>query len=348
MILEDKIRKNIRDMEPYASARDEFNGEAEVFLDANENPFFNGVNRYPDPCQHELRKVIGSVKKVNQNRIFTGNGSDEVIDLLIRIFCNPGKDNIIIQPPTYGMYAVSAAINDVEIRKVPLTPDFQPNVKAVLDAADENSKILFICSPNNPSGNLINRQAIMQLLDGFKGLTIVDEAYIDFCPDASVVDLLAKYSNLFVMQTLSKAWGMAGLRLGIGMGNPALIRILDKIKPPYNISVLNAELAIQKLSNPRRMQEQVKILLNERDFLSGELRKLNFVRTVYPSDANFLLVKTDDACAVYHQLIKQKIVVRNRSNIILCDSCLRITVGLPDENVKLIETMKLMESFKNN
>jgi len=343
-ILENKIRKNIKGLKPYASARDEFSGEADIYLDANENPFPNSMNRYPDPHQRLLRDTLATLKGVNPAMIFTGNGSDEVIDLLMRMFCNPGVDNIITLPPTYGMYGVSAGINDVEVREVPLKSSFQPDVKAILAQADDKSKLLFICSPNNPTANLVTSDIIIELLNKFEGLVIVDEAYIDFCPSASSIGLLEKYPNLFIMQTLSKAWGLAGVRIGIGIGSPELIRVLDNIKPPYNISVLNAAAAVEALSDPQSMIGKVDILLAERVWLTNALRELKSVINIFDSDANFVLVRIQDADQVYRKLIEQKIVVRNRSSVILCDQCLRITVGVPEENRKLIEALHKFEA----
>ena len=343
-VLDDKIRKNIKALKPYASARDEFTGEADVYLDANENPFPNGKNRYPDPHQRLLRSALALLKGVESSMVFTGNGSDEVIDLLMRMFCNPGVDNIITLPPTYGMYSVSAEINDVGVREVPLTSSFQPDVEAILGAADDKSKLLFICSPNNPTANLVNKEIIIELLNRFKGLVIIDEAYIDFCPTASVISLINKYPNLFIMQTLSKAWGLAGVRIGIGIGRPNLIRVLDNIKPPYNISVLNAAAAVEALSNSTLMKENVNILLGERVWLTDALRQLKSVEKIFPSDANFVLVKIKEADQVYRKLIEQKIVVRNRSSVILCEHCLRITVGTPLENRKLMNALKKLEA----
>jgi histidinol-phosphate aminotransferase len=339
-VLDDKIRKNIKALKPYASARDEFTGEAEVYLDANENPFPNGKNRYPDPHQRLLRTTLARLKGVESSMVFTGNGSDEVIDLLMRVFCNPGVDNIITLPPTYGMYSVSAGINDVGVREIPLTPFFQPDVEAILASADEKSKLLFICSPNNPTANLVNREIIIELLHRFEGLVVIDEAYIDFCPSASVISLINEYPNLFIMQTLSKAWGLAGVRIGIGIGHPELIQVLDNIKPPYNISVLNAAAALDALSNTSLMMENVNILLGERVWLINALQQLKSVEKIFASDANFVLVKIKDADQVYRKMIEQKIVVRNRSSVILCEQCLRITVGTPEENRKLIKAFQ--------
>ena len=343
-ILDNKIRKNIKGLKPYASARDEFSGEADIYLDANENPFQNGKNRYPDPHQRLLRKTIAEIKGVDPTMIFTGNGSDEVIDLLMRMFCNPGVDNIITLPPTYGMYSVSAGINDVEVREVPLTTFFQPDVDAILAKADEKSKLLFICSPNNPTANLVNREIVIALLNRFEGLVVIDEAYIDFCPSASFTGFINEYSNLFIMQTLSKAWGLAGVRIGIGIGQPDLIQVLDNIKPPYNISVLNATAAIEALTDSKPMIEKVDILLAERVWLTNALHELKSVEKIYDSDANFVLVKIQNADQVYRKLIEQKIVVRNRSSVILCEQCLRITVGIPEENRKLIKALLKLEA----
>jgi len=343
-VLEDKIRKNIKALKPYASARDEFSGIADVYLDANENPFPNGKNRYPDPHQRLLRNSLAQLKGVESSMLFTGNGSDEVIDLLMRVFCNPGVDNIIILPPTYGMYSVSAAVNDVDVREVPLTSLFQPDIDAIFDAADEKSKLLFICSPNNPTANLVNKEIIIELLNRFEGLVVIDEAYIDFCPSASATNLINEYPNLFIMQTLSKAWGLAGVRIGIGIGRTDIIRVLDNIKPPYNISVLNATAALEALSDSTLMNEKVNILLGERVWLMNALQQLKSVVKIFASDANFVLVKIKDADQVYQKLIEQKIVVRNRSSVILCEQCLRITVGTPEENRKLIKALHKLEA----
>ena len=343
-ILENNLRENIKRLKPYASARDEFSGEADVYLDANENPFPNGMNRYPDPHQRFLRNKLAQLKGVTSSMIFTGNGSDEVIDLLMRMFCNPGVDNIITLPPTYGMYGVSAAINDVEVREVTLTSSFQPDVNAIMAAVNKKSKILFICSPNNPTANLVDQEIIVELLNRFEGLVVIDEAYIDFSPSASCVDLIDRFPNLFIMQTLSKAWGLAGVRIGIGIGRAELIQVFDNIKPPYNISVLNASAALDALSTSDSMKEKVKILLAERYWLINALEGLKSVVKIFASDANFVLVRIKDADQVYRKLIEQKIVVRNRSSVILCDQSLRITVGTPDENRKLIKALHKLEA----
>jgi histidinol-phosphate aminotransferase len=335
-VLENIIRSNIKALKPYSSARDDFHGVAEVYLDANENPFPNGKNRYPDPLQMPVRAKFASIKHVDPSNVFSGNGSDEVIDLLMRVFCTPGIDNVITLPPTYGMYAVSAAVNDVNVKEVLLKDDWQLDVDAILHAADQFTKLLFICSPNNPTANSMDLNSIIQLLESFKGLVVVDEAYIDFCPEKSVVGLLERYDNLFVMQTLSKAWGLAGVRIGLGIGHPDLIKILDKVKPPYNISVLNAEAASDALSDNSLMEQQVAVIINQRKRLAEQLSVYPFVEMIYPSDANFLLVKVTKANLIYQMLINSRIVVRNRSNVVLCDECLRITVGTPEENNKLL------------
>lgn len=341
--LENIIRSNIKVLKPYSSARDEFHGVADVYLDANENPFPNGKNRYPDPLQMALRTAFASVKNVDPSHVVSGNGSDEIIDLLMRVFCNPGIDNIITLPPTYGMYAVSAAVNDVKVKEVALTADFQPDVPAILKAADEHTKLLFICSPNNPTANCMDLKFIVELLTSFKGLVVVDEAYIDFCPDKSVLGLLTKYDNLFVMQTLSKAWGLAGVRIGLGIGHPDLIKVMDKVKPPYNISVLNAEAAVKALSNSTLMYQQVAVLINQRNRLAEQLSVYSFVEKIYPSESNFLLVKVTQANLIYRKLIDAGIVVRNRTTVLLCNECLRITVGTPEENNKLLLALNTIE-----
>ncbi|NWJ51583.1 MAG: histidinol-phosphate transaminase [Bacteroidetes bacterium] len=342
-VLENIIRSSIKALKPYSSARDEFQGIADVYLDANENPFPNGKNRYPDPLQIPLRTAFASIKNVDPTNVVSGNGSDEIIDLLMRVFCNPGIDNIITLPPTYGMYGVSAAVNDVEVKEVALTADFQPDVQAILKAANDRTKLLFICSPNNPTANCIDFNIIVELLSSFKGLVVVDEAYIDFCPEKSVIGLLKRYDNLFVMQTLSKAWGLAGVRIGLGIGHPDLIKVLDKVKPPYNISVLNAEAALSVLSNKTLMYQQVAVLINQRNRLADQLSVYSFVEKIYPSDANFLLVKVTQANLIYQKLINARIVVRNRSTVLLCNECLRITVGTPEENNKLLLALNTIE-----
>ena len=337
------LRPHIAKLQPYTSARDEYTGKEGVFLDANENPFGSiteqDFNRYPDPYQSALKEEIAKIKEVRPSQIFLGNGSDEAIDLLYRAFCNPGKDNVILLPPTYGMYEVSANINDVEIRKVALTPDFQLQPDKILAAADANSKILFICSPNNPSANKAKREDILFLLENFKGLVVVDEAYIDFSDEASFTTELDRFPNLLVMQTFSKAWGLASLRLGMGFASEELIRILNKIKPPYNISGLTQETVLAAIKDKAKVDRMIQDILAEREFLKGELEKLPFVQRIHPSHANFLLVQIPNANQVYDDLIEEKVIVRNRAKVLLCADCLRITVGTREENEALLKAL---------
>lgn len=337
------LRPHISSLTPYSSARDEYSGKEGVFLDANENPFGSitaeNFNRYPDPYQSALKKRISEIKKVSRDQIFLGNGSDEAIDLLFRAFCNPGKDNIIILPPTYGMYQVSAEINDVAIKKVNLTVDFHIQPQKILKAVDKMTKIIFICSPNNPSGNPMKRKDILMVLDGFEGLVVVDEAYIDFSKEDSYSSLLDQYPNLLVMQTFSKAWGLASLRLGMAFASPEIIMVLNRIKPPYNISGLTQETVFKALHQVDKMKEMVREILEERDFLESRLKNIEQALKVYPSDSNFLLVKIPGAKSIYDKLIHEKIIVRDRSKVVLCEDCLRITVGTRPENEKLLEAL---------
>ncbi len=337
------VRKNILQLAPYSSARHEFEGEADVFLDANENPYNTGFNRYPDPLQHEVKEALGQIKGVAAENIFLGNGSDEAIDLLIRIFCEPREDHILILPPTYGMYKVSASISDVAIKTVALTPDFQPDVEAVLAASDAHSKLLFLCSPNNPTGNSFELVRIEQLLANFKGIVVVDEAYIDFSAQASCTALLDKYPNLVVMQTFSKAWGLAGIRLGIAYASKEIIALFNKVKPPYNVNVLSQQAALKALKNHKAQQTQVQNILSERAKLVEALANFPFVQKIYPTDANFILVKMDDPNMLYHYLVSQKIIVRNRSTVLLCEGCLRITVGTTEENTRLLDALHRLD-----
>jgi histidinol-phosphate aminotransferase len=333
------IRDNVKKLKPYSSARDEFQGEASVFLDANENPFPSKYNRYPDPHQIELKKKISAIKSVPGNQIFLGNGSDEPIDLLIRAFCEPKVDNVIIPQPTYGMYTVSANINDVEIKTVKLTTDFELDVDAILNAVDERSKLIFLCSPNNPSGNLLDLSKIKTIVNRFSGLVIVDEAYIDFTDNAGFVPLLDEYPNLVILQTLSKAWGLAAIRLGMCFASKEIVEVLDKIKPPYNLSILTQQVALDELSFEKRKNEWVKEIIHQRKLLQKELSKNSGVEKIYPSDANFLLVKIKEAKKIYDQLVEKGIIVRDRSNVILCEDCLRITVGTENENKILLNAL---------
>lgn len=335
------LRPHIASIKPYSSARDEYSGKIGVFLDANENPYCSltgePFNRYPDPYQDEIKERLSHIKGIGKNQIFLGNGSDEAIDLLIRAFCIPGKDHVILLPPTYGMYEVSAAVNAIAIKRVNLTNDFQLRPKEIFDATDENSKILFICSPNNPSGNKMNREDIRYLISGFSGIVVVDEAYIDFSDEPSFISELDKYPNLFVMQTFSKAWGMANLRVGMGFASEEIIRILNLIKPPYNISGLAQEKVLESLEKAEGLPAMISTILEERESLKERLEKLHFVEKVFPSHANFLLVKVPEANRIYNELIEQKIIVRDRSKVILCENCLRITLGTASENIRFME-----------
>jgi len=337
------LRNNIKQLVPYSSARDEFKGEARIFLDANENSFGSPLptdyNRYPDPMQWKLKYKLADIKGVPPQHIFIGNGSDEVIDVLYRALCNPGVDNVILCPPTYGMYEVSAHINDVVIRQVSLTEDFQLDMPALQQAIDENTKLIFVCSPNNPTANSINREDIELLLNNFEGILVVDEAYINFARQKTFIQELTEYPNLVVMQTLSKAWGLAALRVGMAFASEEIIQVMNKIKPPYNISQAAQELALQALENIAQVNEWIRETVIERDRLAASLEKLPLVVKVYPSDANFILAKTVDAKAIYQYLVTLGIVVRDRSRVELCAGCLRITVGTPDENEKLIAAL---------
>ena len=336
------VRESVRKLQPYSSARDEYvsDGSEMIFLDANENPFDNGVNRYPDPYQRSLKSVLSEQKGLAEQQILLGNGSDEVLDLIYRAFCEPNQDNIITLPPTYGMYKVLAGINAVENREVLLTKDFEPNVTEILKVADSNSKLLFICSPNNPTGNAFQKKEIKELLESFNGLVVVDEAYIDFSNDESWVSELKQYPNLIVTQTLSKAYGLAGIRLGICYASEEIIGILNKIKPPYNVNQLTQQRALQRVLHQDLVKQEVKQILDEREELIKALKDLEFVTALYPTDANFVLAKVDDANKRYQQLLEKQVVVRNRSTQPLCENTLRFTVGTPEENKKLIAILK--------
>ncbi len=336
------IRPSIKALTPYSSARDEFKGLKEdmIFLDANENPFENGVNRYPDPQQVKLKQVLSKLKGVPIDNMLLGNGSDEVLDLIIRMFCEPNQDNIIILPPTYGMYEVLANVNAIETIKVELSETFQPKVVQILNASNANSKILFLCSPNNPTGNSFSRSEVEKLLKEFEGIVVIDEAYIDFSEQESWSKKLNEFPNLIITQTLSKAYGLAGIRLGICYASAEIISILNKIKPPYNINELTQQKAIKQLNKVNLVTEQIEQLLKERQSLVEELEVLPFVTKVYPSDANFILIKVDDANKRYNQLMAKGIIIRNRTNQPLCENCLRLTIGTSVENRRLIEIFK--------
>lgn len=330
--LESLVRPNILALHPYSSARDEFTGNEGIFLDANENPF-GQTNRYPDPHQRLLKKALSERKRIPVENIFIGNGSDEVIDLIYRIFCEPQRDKVIICPPTYGMYEVSANINNVEVIHLPLTNQFELEIDKILSTP---AKCVFVCSPNNPTGNRL--QNVERLLREFQGIVIVDEAYIDFCAEQSFIEKLVDYPNLIVMQTFSKAWGLAGARVGIAYANAAIIALMDKTKPPYNVSMLNQKAALEVLSNPLEFERQLSVILEQRTFLEKELGQLPIVRHIYPSDANFLLVEVTNANAIYQYLVDRKVVVRNRSTVV--NNCIRITVGTPEENRVLLEEIR--------
>ncbi len=348
--LEKLLRPHIATLQAYTSARDEYTGKEGVFLDANENPFGSitdqDFNRYPDPYQQELKEKISEIKKVKPSQIFLGNGSDEAIDLLFRAFCVPEKDNVILLPPTYGMYEVSASINNVEVRKVPLTKEFQLEPEKIIQATDKHTKIIFVCSPNNPSGNKVARKDILYILKKFDGIVVIDEAYIDFSDEPSFTTELKNFKNLVVMQTFSKAWGLASLRLGMAFGSKELIKILNRIKPPYNISGLTQETVLAAMGNFEKVKVMTQEILKERDELQTKLNSLDFVIKIHPSDSNFLLVKIPNAIQVYDDLIDQKVIVRNRSKVLLCEDCLRITVGKREENDRLLEALKTIFAAK--
>jgi histidinol-phosphate aminotransferase len=344
------IRENIQNLKPYSSARNEYSGSTGIFLDANENSLGSvislNLNRYPDPLQKELKKRIADIKQISTESIFLGNGSDEAIDLLIRGFCIPGIEKIMIFPPTYGIYAVSAAINEVDVIELPLTEDFNLNADRILDLKDDKIKIIFICSPNNPTGNCMSRKIIRDVLSQYNALVVIDEAYIDFSDELSWITELDQVDNLVVLQTFSKAWGLANIRLGMAFANPEVIQVLNRIKYPYNVNGITQQYALEALDRFSQKEKMVKKILAERKFLKRELKMLPMVSKIYPSQANFLLVKFDKAREIYKSLLNNKIIVRDRSNVILCDNCLRITVGSPEENRYLVDTLKNMDTKK--
>ncbi len=341
--LEQLVRKNIWYLKPYSSARDEFHGDASVFLDANENPFNTPYDRYPDPKQWPLKELLATQKSVRKEQIMLGNGSDEPIDLVIRIFCEPGRDNIVALDPTYGMYKVAAQTNNVEYREVTLNENFDFEASELLKACDKNTKLIFLCSPNNPTGNSLNETEILQTIEQFDGIVIVDEAYIDFSSRASLLKSLNKYPNLIVLQTFSKAWASAGVRLGMAFASEEIIDLFNKVKYPYNINILTQKYALNILNDYPKIKNWIAMILQEREHLLRELNKLICVEKIYPSDANFLLVKTKDANATYQFLVDRGIIVRNRNNVTLCNNCIRITVGTKAENQMLIETLKTLK-----
>ncbi|HET7118335.1 MAG TPA: histidinol-phosphate transaminase [Hanamia sp.] len=351
--LDNLVRENIKKLKPYSSARSEYRGNAEVFIDANENGYGSPVllssegieggvslNRYPDPLQWQLKQELSKIKGVPPQNIFIGNGSDEVIDIAFRIFCEPKKDNVIICPPTYGMYKVCANINDVEVHEVLLTKDFQLDVEGVLSMIDEKTKLIFICSPNNPTGNNFNRMDIELLLNNFSGIIIIDEAYINFSRQKPFLRELTEYENLIVMHTLSKAWGLAALRLGIGFASEKIIHLFNNVKPPYNINQSSQQLGIEALAKIKDVNRNIKNIVEQRNWVNQQLKQFNFVQNIYPSDANFILVKVDNADKLYQYLLMKRIIVRNRTKEPLCENCLRITIGTNLENETLINSLK--------
>ena len=349
MNLELLTRENVKNMKPYSSARDEFEqfSQPMIYLDANESPFSNSINRYPDPQQKDLKEILATKNNISRDNILLGNGSDEVLDLLFRAFCEPNQDNVITLPPTYGMYSVLANLNAIRNKEVLLTSDFQPNVDKIFEAIDQKTKIIFLCSPNNPTGNSFSGDAVIKLLSKFKGLVVIDEAYIDFSEEESWLSILEDFPNLVITQTLSKAFAMAGLRIGILYASKEIIKILNRIKPPYNINVLSQETAIKKLQQST-VPYQVKRTIIERKKLKKELQKCSFVSKVYPSKANFILFKVDDANFRYQQFLENGIVVRNRSTQPLCENCLRISIGLKEENVKVIQILKKLSNVEES
>ena len=336
------VRNNIKRLKPYSSARDEYQEMSRdmIFMDANENPIYNGVNRYPDPQQTKVKKKLSEIKNVDINQILLGNGSDEILDLIFRVFCEPNIDNIITLPPTYGMYEVLANINAIDVQKIVLDTNFQPQVAKIFEAANKNTKLLFLCSPNNPTANSYNANLIEELLSKFNGIVVIDEAYNDFSINESWIRKLNKFPNLIVTQTLSKAYGMAGIRLGTCYASKKTIAVLNRIKPPYNVNELTQLKAIERLSNTKFVSEEIQIILEQREWLISQLECISIIEEVYESDANFILVRVDDANKRYGELITKGIVVRNRTNQPLCENCLRITVGLKEENEKLIKSLK--------
>jgi len=331
-------------MQPYSSARDEFKDfeQKMVFLDANESPFENSLNRYPDPQQKAVKALLAKQKSVQTNQILLGNGSDEILDLLFRAFCEPNRDNVITLPPTYGMYGVLANLNAVENREILLSADFQPKTELILENVDANTKILFLCSPNNPTGNSFSEESIVTLIQNFSGLVVLDEAYIDFSENESWLSKLNAYPNLVITQTLSKAYGLAGIRMGILYASSEIISVLNKIKPPYNLNNLSQQKALEVLTKKEIIINRITLIKEEKSSLLKQLLQINFIEKIYPSDANFILIKVDDATKRYNQLLEKGIVIRNRNNQPLCENCLRISIGTPEENKLLINTLKII------
>lgn len=342
------LRPHLRKFKAYSSARTEYTGVEAIFLDANENPLGSAsgekLNRYPDPIQTQVKQKISEIKSIPTDQIFVGNGSDEAIDLLYRAFCEPGRDNIIICPPTYGMYETSAQLNNIAIQEVSLTRDYQLQTDLVLEAVNAHTKMIFICNPNNPTGNLLNNEDIVEIVEGFNGIVIIDEAYIDFAPQKSWIDKLAKYSNVVVLQTLSKAWGMAGIRLGMAFASKQIIDVLTAIKPPYNVSLLTQQAALSALKNKQLKDEMVEEILQQKARLHEEIAQFNYVKKLHPTDSNFILVQVEDPNDLYKYLIDNQVIVRNRHTTHLCEGTVRITIGSKEENDELLKWMKAYES----
>jgi histidinol-phosphate aminotransferase len=334
------LRKNIKSLQPYSSARNEYSGEAMVFLDANENPFNQPYNRYPDPLQRELKAKIALLKNVMPEQIFLGNGSDEPIDLLIRAFCEPGEDNVVSIDPTYGMYQVAAGINNVDVKKVSLTETFELDGQELLNSTNEKTKLVFLCSPNNPTGNCLNEKVVLEVVKNFQGIVVLDEAYVDFAPGKSLLPNLNEYQNLVILQTFSKAWGMAGIRLGMAFASSEIISILNKIKYPYNLNILTQQKALELIENRDKVEKWVKLLIAEREKMRALLSEFPFVVNIFPSDANFVLVKMHDARGIYGYLKEKGVIVRDRSKVHLCEDSLRITIGSSEENKLLLNALK--------
>ncbi len=340
MGIENLVRENVKRMQAYSSARDEFKQQADVYLDANENPYDDGLNRYPDPYQKALKEKLSEIKGIAPSNMLLGNGSDEVLDLIFRVFCEPKEDNIIIVPPTYGMYKVLAAVNDVAVKEVVLTEEFSLDIEGIKATADEKTKLVFICSPNNPTGNLMGKKAVEKLLQDLNCIVVIDEAYIDFCKEESWADRLNEFPNLIVCQTLSKAWGMAGIRLGMCFASEFIIGVLNKIKPPYNVNQLTQSKAWEVLKSSEIYEEELLEILKGKEVLKVALEKFSFVEKIYESDANFWLVKVADANGLYQYLASKGVVVRNRTKEYGCKNCLRITVGTSSQNEVLIKVLK--------
>ena len=339
--IESLVRANIAALSPYSTARDEYQGELGVFLDANESPYDNGYNRYPDPHQKSLKARLSEIKGIEAKNIFVGNGSDEAIDLMFRVFCEPAEDNAVAIAPSYGMYKVSAAINNIEMRELQLGEDFSLPVDALLGACDQNTKLMFICSPNNPTGNSFPRKDILRLAEEFEGMLVVDEAYIDFAEAESLKSEIERYPNIVVLQTMSKAWAMAGLRLGLALADSRVVEIMSQVKYPYNINKAALQIVEQLLDEP--IDDKVKEIVEQRRVVAERLAAMPFVSKVYPSDANFVLARVDDADAIYEHLIADGIIVRNRNRVRGCEGCLRITIGTKQENEKLIQSLERYE-----